>query len=65
MEERDSGERLSSERDYKGKLVTGKIKVVKKQLKAELCGFQFAGLYETEGLDMMTQSSAKSRQNFG
>lgn len=64
MEERDGGERLTSGRDYKGRLVMGKIKVVKKQLKAEPYGFQFTGLHETEGLDMMVQSSAEKQTKF-
>lgn len=42
----------------------GKIKVVKKQLKAELCGFQFAGLHETEGLDTMRQSPVEKQTKF-
>lgn len=42
----------------------GKIKVVEKQLKAELRGFQFAGLHETEGLNMMIQSSAEKQTKF-
>lgn len=37
----------------KRRLVMGKIKVVKKQLKAELREFQFAGLHKTEERDMM------------
>lgn len=63
-EERDGGERLTSGRNYKGRLVMGKIKVVEKQLKAELRGFQFAGLHETEGLNMMIQSSAEKQTKF-
>lgn len=41
-----------------------KIKVVKKQLNAELRGFQFAGLHETEGLNMMIQGSAEKQTKF-
>lgn len=37
----------------KRRLVMGKIKVVKKQLKAELHEFQFAGLHKTERRNMM------------
>lgn len=42
-----------SARDYKRRLVMGKIKVVKKQLKAKLCGFQRTVLHGTEGLDQI------------
>lgn len=41
-----------------------KIKVVKKQLNAELRGFQFDGLHETEGLNMMIQGSAENQTKF-
>lgn len=61
----DGGERLLAPGEtIKGRLVMGKIKVVKKQLKAELRGFQFAGLNQTEGLDTTIQSSAEKQTKF-
>ena len=64
VEERDGGERLTSGSDYKGRRVMSKIKVMNKQLKAELRRFQFAGLHETEGLNMMIHSSAEKQTRF-